>query len=118
MILGRNKYINFENTIKEGCPYCHIGDSELKIYGKTIKTDDWENTAGYHKKYIPAIDDYAVDWLEAFILKGANYKKIKDSIDLIKGANDEKAGLMINSGNGYRFVDINYCPFCGRKLNK
>lgn len=103
MILGRNKYINFENTIKEKCPYCRIGDSEIKIYGKTIKTDDWKNTAGYHKKYIPAIDDYAVDWLEAFILKGAN---------------DEKAGLMIDSGGGYRFVDINYCPFCGRKLNK
>lgn len=101
--MDRNKYINFEDTINEECPYCRIRDSELKIYGKTIKTDDWKNTAGYHKKYIPIIDDYAVDWLEAFILKCAN---------------DEKAALMIDSGNGYRFVDINYCPFCGRKLNK
>ena len=102
--INKEEWNEFKKAIiKEECPYCRIGDSELKIYGKTIKTDDWENTAGYHKKYIPAIDDYAVDWLEAFILKGAN---------------DEKAGLMIDSGNGYRFVDINYCPFCGRKLNK
>lgn len=76
------------------CQYCR--ENNRHICGKTIQTDDWKKTAGYHFN-----SEYRVDILEAFILKSEN---------------DKYAGLMINTGNGYRFVDIRYCPFCGRKI--
>lgn len=38
---------------------------------------------------------------------------------IMKNKSDKKAGIMIitNGTNGVYF-DINYCPMCGRKLNK
>ena len=38
---------------------------------------------------------------------------------IMKGKNDEKAGIIIstNGGNGVYF-DIYYCPMCGRKLGE
>ena len=78
------------------CDYCFI-TAKKNIIGKSIYTDDFKKTAGYRepKKY--------KDYLDLFILKNEN---------------DKKAGLMIDNGNGYRFIDIDYCPFCGRKLNE
>lgn len=76
------------------CEYCRQGN-KLEISGKPIKTTEWKNTAGYQ------IPKNKTDILELFILKG------KD---------DKKAGLMIYNENGARYIDINYCPMCGRKL--
>lgn len=76
------------------CSYCR--EKNGFISGTSIKYDDWKKTAGYSFE-----NDYIIDFLEAFILKGEN---------------DKYAGLMVNSGNGFRYIDINYCPFCGRKL--
>lgn len=35
---------------------------------------------------------------------------------ILKGLEDEKAGLMIGTYEGYHYININYCPMCGRKL--
>lgn len=79
------------------CEYCKESRKN-DIAGKTIRTNDFKHTAGYHYK-----NPYKIDYLEIFILKGEN---------------DEKAGLMINNGNGFRYIDIEFCPFCGRKLGE
>ena len=42
----------------------------------------------------------------------------KLEIVILKARNDKKAGLMVNTGTGYRYIDINYCPFCGRKISE
>ena len=83
--------INKESMI---CPYCR-GENE-EIRGKTFCTDDFKKTAGYSE---PTYRDH----LEMFILKSKN---------------DKYAGLMIENINGARYIDIRYCPFCGRKLYK
>lgn len=81
------------------CQYC----SESKHYigsitGKSIKTHELKPTYGYSSRKHPNTNDY----LEVFILKGEN---------------DKKAGLMIENIIGARYIDINYCPFCGRKVS-
>lgn len=73
---------------------------------KIVSTCEWKKTAGYEPErnnncYRDYIDPKAFELLEMFILKGKN---------------DKKAGLMINTINGARYIDINYCPMCGRKL--
>lgn len=78
------------------CEYCRESE-KLEIAGKIIRTFEWKETAGYEA---PRNRN---DFLEMFILKG---KK------------DKKAGLMIDSGCGFRYIDINYCPMCGRKLKE
>ncbi len=77
------------------CNYCRFIGKE--IHGKAIKPNEFKKTAGYIEP-----KNYR-DYLDLFILKNEN---------------DDKAGLMIDNGNGYRFIDIDYCPFCGRKLNE
>lgn len=51
-----------------------------------------------------------------------SYKKSRDTsfleMIIIKSRNDKKAGLMINTGCGYRYIDIDYCPFCGRRISE
>ena len=76
------------------CEYCREAE-KLEIAGKTIKTNEWQETAGYKAP------KNKIDFLELFILKGKT---------------DKKAGLMLYNENGARYIDINYCPFCGRKL--
>ena len=76
------------------CEYCKEDDKF--IHGKSIRTTEWKNTAGYCFK-----NDFKIDYLEMWIMK-------------CKG--DKKAGIMIDNGNGARYFDINYCPMCGRKL--
>lgn len=76
------------------CPCCQEENGEIR--GKTFRTDDFKKTAGYSE---PTYKDY----LEMFILKS---KK------------DKYAGLMIDNLNGARYIDIRFCPFCGRKLYK
>lgn len=73
------------------CPYCREGNG--KIRGKTFRTDDFKKTAYSEPIY--------KDYLEVFILKG---KK------------DKYAGLMIDTIGGTRYIEIRFCPFCGRKL--
>lgn len=68
---------------------------KLEIAGKITATFEWKQTAGYEA---PKNKN---DFLEMFILKGKR---------------DKRAGLMIDSGCGFRYIDINYCPMCGRKL--
>lgn len=81
--------INKENLI---CPYCREENGEIR--GKTFHTDDFKQTAGY-------LEPIYKDYLEVFILKN---KK------------DKYAGLMIDNLRGARYIDIRFCPFCGRKL--
>ena len=79
---------------------------ELCENHKTILTAKWKKTAGYEPErteicYKDWVNSKFFEQLEMFILKGKN---------------DKKAGLMINTINGARYIDINYCPMCGRKL--
>lgn len=78
------------------CEYCYKKD-DGEIMGKTIRQFEWKETAGYE----PPKDRN--DFLEMFILKLKN---------------DKKAGLMIDSGYGYRYIDINYCPMCRKEAGR
>lgn len=82
----------------ENCYYCY--EKEEHISGKSIKTYEWNLTAGY-KERLSTSTGINKDYLNMFILKGKA---------------DKCAGLMIDNGNGARYIDIKYCPFCGRKL--
>lgn len=91
------------------CEYCRESkDNKGWITGSYVaRTSDWKNTAGYNpKRNESCFNKYArpeaFEFLEAFILKGKA---------------DEKAGLIINTISGGRYIDINYCPMCGRKLS-
>ena len=75
------------------CQYCSEEDNY--VAGKSVRTYEFKPTAGYKKP------DKFDDYLNLFILKGKN---------------DKKAGLIIENINGARYIDINYCPFCGRKI--
>lgn len=35
---------------------------------------------------------------------------------IMKGKEDKKAGIMIGTYEGFHYIDINYCPMCGRQL--
>ena len=78
------------------CEYCKIS-KDFWVTGKLIRSYEFKKTAGYKE---PRNSN---DVLEIFILKGNR---------------DKKAGLMINSGCGFRYIDICYCPMCGRKLEE
>lgn len=80
------------------CDYCK--EREEHITGKVIRTHEWKLTYGYRER-LSTTTKTNYDYLNMFILKGKE---------------DKYAGLMIDSGNGARYVDIKYCPFCGRKL--
>ena len=75
------------------CPYCLEKDGHIS--GKCIHNYDLKLTSGYAE----SIDNR--DYLSVFILKGKQ---------------DKYAGLMIENINGARYINIRYCPFCGRKL--
>lgn len=78
------------------CEYCYKRD-DGEIMGRTIRTNDLKKTAGCEP---PKNKN---DFLEMFILKLKN---------------DKKAGLMIDNGYGYRYIDINYCPMCRKEAGK
>lgn len=78
-----------------GCEYCYEEDNH--ITGKVVRCYEFKTTAGYK------MPDRYRDYLALFTLKGKN---------------DKKAGLMIENINGCRYIDVNYCPFCGRKLGE
>lgn len=93
-------YAEGKDITVNGCIYCKEIDNS--IHGISIRNSEWKKTAGYKpQENYKAIKDYyrpeALELLELFTLKG-------------------KAGLMINNISGARYIDINYCPFCGRKL--
>ncbi len=77
------------------CPYCY--EEHGHIRGKVIHTYNLKPTAGYKEP--------------------TNYKDCLD-VFILKGKEEKYAGLMIDNMNGARYVDIRYCPFCGRKLYK
>ena len=80
------------------CEYCKAyPKNKVQIHGKIIKTKDLKLTVGYKNREI-----LLSDYLQLFILKGIA---------------DKKAGLMIATLDGVRYIDINYCPFCGRYLS-
>lgn len=79
------------------CKFCDANSKGEILSSKPIRTFEWQKTAGYR----PPKDK--IDFLEMFILKN------KD---------DKKAGLMIDSGYGYRWVDIDYCPFCRKEAGR
>lgn len=78
------------------CEYCKQSE-KLEIAGKITATFEWKETAGYEAP------KNRNDFLEMFILKGKN---------------DKKAGLMVDSGCGFRYIDINYCPKCRPKTSR
>lgn len=78
------------------CEYCNKREDNW-INGKPIFQYEFKKTAGYEEP------QRRNDFLEMFILKCKN---------------DKKAGLMIDTGYGYRYIDINFCPMCGRKLGE
>lgn len=79
------------------CKFCDANSKGEILSGKPVRTYEWQKTAGYNPP------EKRNDFLEMFILKN------KD---------DKKAGLMVDSGYGYRYVDIDYCMFCGRRLGE
>ena len=83
------------------CEYCKSTSKEKNdIYGKVIRTSDLKLTAGYRANM--RTDNNTIgEYLYLFILKGKA---------------DKKAGLMVETVDGARYIDINYCPFCGRNL--
>ena len=93
-------YFPREDTVIEPCKYCYEIDN--KIFGDTIHTYELKETAGYKERKGSEFNKTQNEYLNLFILKG------KD---------DKKAGLMIENIVGARYIDITYCPFCGRKLD-
>lgn len=86
--------------MKKDCKYCRNSDNyPSAIFGYSIRTRELKETHGYSVSKNPDI----IDHLELFILKGQN---------------DKKAGLMLDNIYGARYVEINYCPFCGRKIGE
>lgn len=79
------------------CKFCDANSKGEILSSKPIRTFEWQKTAGYR----PPKDK--IDFLEMFILKNKNNKK---------------AGLMVDSGYGYRWVDIDYCPFCRKEAGR
>lgn len=73
------------------CEYCEKKGNKTEIIGKSFKLLP---TAGFKNDRIYS------SWI-------------------MKCYKDKKAGIMIatNGGNGVYF-DINYCPMCGRRLDK
>ena len=47
----------------------------------------------------------------SYLLQKQNYDKLNCFI-----LSRKSAELMIGTYEGYSFIDINYCPMCGRKL--
>ena len=74
------------------CKYCEIKGSKHDIAGKEFKVN----------KTIVLKEKPNTDNLVCFILKGQD---------------DKNAGLMIGTFEGYHYININYCPMCGRKLS-
>ena len=79
------------------CEFCDANSKGEILSGKPVRTFEWQKTAGYR----PPKDK--IDFLEMFILKNED---------------DKKAGLMVDSGYGYRWVDIDYCPFCRKEVRR
>lgn len=52
----------------------------------------------------------------AFLKSKGKYDEF--NIFIHKGEEDEVAGLMIGNYEGYRYININYCPVCGRRLQE
>ncbi len=48
----------------------------------------------------------------------SNIRYCKPKCFILKCEKDEKAGLMLESYEGCGYIDINYCPMCGRKLGE
>lgn len=78
------------------CSYCKEKEEKDMIIGKAIKTSEFNRTVGYERN---SEDKYPL--LEMFIHKGKN---------------DKEAALVIENNFGFRYINISYCPFCGRKL--
>ena len=74
------------------CEYCERKTSKGNIAGKDFKVH----------KTIYLKEKTNTDNLNCFILKNEN----------------EKAGFMIGTCEGYHYIDINYCPMCGRDLRR
>ena len=86
--------------MKKDCKYCRNSDNYPgAIFGYSIRTHELKETHGYSVSKNPDI----IDYLQLFILKGQN---------------DKNAGLMLDNIYGARYVEINYCPFCGRKIGE
>lgn len=79
------------------CKFCDANSKGEILSSKPIRTFEWQKTAGYKPP------ENKIDFLEMFILKN------KD---------DKKAGLMIDNGYGYRYIDINYCMFCRKEAGR
>lgn len=75
------------------CKYCEETTSKGCISGKNFNV--------IPTVYLKAKTNY--DRLNCFILKCKE---------------DEKAGFMIGTYEGYCYIDINYCPMCGRKIGE
>lgn len=73
------------------CEYCKNQDIENRIHGKPLYI---QKTAGY------VLDD------------------VIDTAWIMKCSNKDIAGIMIMTQLGTEFIDINYCPMCGRKLGE
>ena len=79
------------------CKYCDVNSKGEILSSKPVRTFEWQKTAGYEPP------KNRNDFLEMFILKLKN---------------DKKAGLMVDNGYGYRYIDINYCMFCRKEAGR
>lgn len=74
------------------CEYCERQNSKSDIVGKEFKVN----------KTNVLREKTNTDNLVCFILKGEE---------------DKQAGIMIGTFEGYHYININFCPMCGRKLS-
>lgn len=64
-------------------------------------------------------EEIAGDEFEMKKTSGYYDDRIKYSCWITKNIADKKAGIMVTNGGGNAcYIDINYCPMCGRKLTK
>ena len=72
--------------------------------------------------------EYCKIWKEDNTISGENMKVNKTSalqarkhsenleVFIMRNKADEYAGIMIGTYEGWHYIDINYCPMCGRKI--
>lgn len=79
------------------CEYCKQWEDKT-IHGKHIRDYEWRET-----KCKNEFLTHELDFMEAWIMKCEG---------------DKYAGLMVDNGHSARYININYCPMCGRKLEE
>ena len=76
-------------------------------------------------KYCNKTDESCISgaYLKVIPTKSTKEKQLypfyyKPNCFILKGTKDKKAGLMMDNLETCYYIDINYCPMCGKKLGE